>query len=209
MEYPAQREETAYFMGRLYETGLTTTSGGNISCRLDGDRIAVTPSALDKARLRPEDIGICTLEGENLTPHLKMSSETGMHREIYRRCPEVQAIIHAHPLTATAFAASRRDIETRLISESYCLLGRVVRAPYFRTNTPELSQAVGDAAEKADCILMENHGITTLGADLLQAFDRMELLENAAKMTLLADQLGGGQLLNEKQLKDLDALMGR
>lgn len=204
-----ERENIAYYMRRLYEMGLTTTSGGNISARLTEDCIGVTPSALDKARLQGEDIAVLRMDGTNETPHLKISSETGMHLEVYRKRPDVRAIIHAHPLTATAFAATEREIEIRWVAEPYCLLGRVKRAPYFRTNTPEIAKAIGEVAEEADCIVMSNHGITTLGSDLLQAFDRLELMENAAKLDLLIGQIGGGRRLTSEQLGALDALMGR
>lgn len=210
MTCQAEREAVAYIMRRLYTTRLTTTSGGNVSQRTPDGKIAITASQLDKAETRADQIALCTPEGENLTPELPISSETGMHLAIYQQCPEVSAIVHAHPTTACLFTASDEPIRIDLIAESYCMLGTVVKTPYHRTATDALAEAVAaDAAAGAHCILMENHGITTVGKSLLQAFDRLELLESAAQMTLMARQLGSIRPLNDERKRELDALMGR
>lgn len=209
MEHAAERQALAYFMRRLYRMGLTTTSGGNLSLRVGDALVAVTPAAKDKGRLRAGDIALLTLDGQNRSPELQPTSESGMHLDIYHARPDVRAIVHAHPATACAFSASRRPIDTTLIAESYCLIGRIQTAPYHRTATPALGQAVASAARHADCILMRNHGVTTLGRDLLQAFDRLELLEAAARMTLTLHQLGQPEPLTHDQLDELDRLMGR
>jgi len=117
------KQDVADCMNRLYERGLTTTSGGNISVRHGADAILLTPSATDKGRMKAEEIAVIGLDGTNRTPDLKPSIETSMHLEIYRRCADVQAIVHAHPPRASAFAAARRAVNTRLIAESYARPG--------------------------------------------------------------------------------------
>ena len=95
------KNEIAYFMRRLYEQRLTTTSGGNISIKHDG-RILITPSALDKGRITPEQISEMDMNGNPVgASSLKLSIESRMHLEIYRARPDVSAIVHAHPPTAT------------------------------------------------------------------------------------------------------------
>src|SRR5437867_4371034 len=91
MDWKAERRETAYFMRRIYRRHLTTTAGGNISRRVDEDHIVMTPAGIDKARVRAEQVAIMDLEGRNLTPHLKPSSEGQVHLRIYERYPQVQA----------------------------------------------------------------------------------------------------------------------
>ena len=106
MDYTKEREEVASFMRRLYRQFLTTTSGGNISFRAADGNIVITASQSDKGEQSPENVGIVTPDGTSLTPHLKLSIETGMHLAIYAARPDVMAIVHAHPVTATLFTAA-------------------------------------------------------------------------------------------------------
>ena len=177
-------EEIAYFMCRLYKCGLTTTSGGNISARCD-DKVLITPSATDKGRMAADQIGMLDMDCNIVGKEFKPTIESQMHLEIYKRCPDVQAVVHAHPVYASAFAASKRPISTKYLAEALVVLGEIVYAPYACQGTKELAQIIGDAAEKADCIVMQNHGIIALGKNLLQAFDRLEVMENAAKTTFI------------------------
>ncbi len=184
-KYKKERKEVARFMRRLYRHGLTSTSGGNISLRITNDIIAITPSATDKGRMRWKEVGILNILGENLTPDLKPSIESGMHLAIYKRKPEIMAIVHAHPVCASAFTAMQTPIETNLTAETCAILGTPVTVPYALMGTAELASKAADFIEKSDILLLENHGILTAGANLLQAFDKTEVLENAAKMTLI------------------------
>lgn len=203
-----ERRAVARFMRRLYRQRLTTTSGGNISLRIGEGLVAATPAALDKGWLTPSQIALLDLDGKARN-EVAASSEIKMHRLIYAERPEVRAIVHAHPPTATAFTASRTAIRIDLIAETYAMLGRVATAPYALTGTDRLAETVAEAARGAEVILMENHGVTALGETLLQAFDRLELVESAATMTLIARQLGDCAGLDAQQRAELDELMGR
>jgi L-fuculose-phosphate aldolase len=218
-EIKETRKEIARFMRRLYDRGLTTASGGNISVRLE-QGIIITPSALDKGLIRSKQIGIITYEGKNLTPELKPSIESSMHLAIYRKRPDVNAIVHAHPPIATSFTAMKKVINCTLIAEARAVLGTPVVAPYALMGTQELAAAAAAAAVGADprvdpmsasmnpnVILLENHGIVCLGKDLLTAFDRMEVLEAAAKMTFITSQMGDLRPLSAEQLKEIDDLI--
>ena len=205
-----QKQAVADCMNRLYAQGLTTTSGGNISLRVSDDLILLTPSATDKGNMRVEQIAEIGLDGTNHTPQLKPSIETSMHLEIYKCHPQVQAIVHAHPPCATTFTALRKPINVRLVAEAYAIIGEPVIAPYALMGTPELADSVAGSFKKNTlCILMENHGVLCTGDTLLQAFDRIEVLENAAKITLYAAQLGGATELNNDQCRDIDIMMGK
>jgi L-fuculose-phosphate aldolase len=205
-----QKQAVADCMNRLYARGLTTTSGGNISLRISEDLILLTPSATDKGNMRADQIAGIGMDGSNHTPELKPSGETAMHLEIYKRRPDVHAIVHAHPPMASVFAVSECKLNVRLIAESYAILGEPVVAPYALTGTDELADLVAAGlAGDTTCVIMKNHGVLTVGHTLLEAFDRMEVLENAARINIFTQLLGEGQELNDAQCAALDAWAGR
>ncbi len=207
-DYKLLRKEVARFMRRLYERGLTTASGGNISARLH-DTILITPSAFDKGLIRGKEIGILSLQGKNLTPNMKPSIESDMHIAIYKARPDVLAIVHAHPFTATSFTAMNKTIDCTLTAEAFAILGTPVVAPYALMGTQELASTVASAAKgPANVILLENHGIVCLGKDLLMAFDRLEVLEAAARMTCITHMMGNKRQLDNIQQREIDKMMG-
>ncbi len=210
-DYAKAREDVAYFMRRLYRQGLTTTSGGNISCRLPGDLMAITASKCDKGEQLPSEVGVVPLvDGHQLTEGLTLSIETHLHAAIYCARPDVHAIVHAHPVTATAYCTLPQDINTHLTAEAYTLLGDPVRIPYALMGTPELARRVAECLRPpAVCGLMENHGVIAVGSTLLAAFDRLELLEVAARQTALVTLLGHHHDLSSEWLPPLDRLGGR
>jgi L-fuculose-phosphate aldolase len=221
-EIKALRKEVARFMRRLYNRGLTTASGGNISARLDKG-IFITPSALDKGLIRGKEVGMIMFDGKNFTPDLKPSMEYAMHLAIYKKRPDVKAIVHAHPPLATSFTAMQKTVDCSLIAEARAILGTPVRAPYALMGTPALAETAASAAVYdhdltpasnqqsnrilPNVILLENHGVVCLGKDLLTAFDRLEVLEAAARMTLITSLMGGVSPLSEEQLVEIDRFL--
>ena len=206
--YKKEKEQVAYFMRRLYRQFLTTTSGGNISCRADDGNIIITASQSDKCEQIPEKVGVVTPDGKSLTPELKLSIETSLHLAIYAARKDVKAIVHAHPVTATFFTTTDRLINTHLTAEAYAVAGDVVRIPYALMGSKQLAELVAEYMLDYNCGQMDNHGVITLGKDLLTAFDRMELLENAAKQTLMACSIPVREL-NPEQINELDRFTGR
>ena len=207
--YTVARNDIARFMRRLYQQGLTTAFGGNLSVRVSAKHVLLTGSKSDKGLLRGDQVGVLTLAGENLTPAIIPSIEAEMHLELYRRYPAIAAIVHAHPPHASAFCASRERINTHLVAESYTNLGEPVMAPYALMGTRKLAEAVAAAAAESCCVLLQNHGVLTTGRTLLEAFDRIEVLECAARLTLLTRQLGAVHELTVAQLRELDRVLGR
>ena len=186
-----EKEQVALFMGRSYERGLTTSTGGNFSMRV-GSVMLITPSGLDKSSLKAEDIAEDIAEvdietGKNLTPDKKLSIETEMHRLIYKKRPDCISVMHSHPTFCCLYSASNESIDTTLIAESWYLLDRVVKVPYALMGTKELAERVSDYAEKGgNAFLLENHGALCIGKSPLNAFDRLECLEQAAKLSALS-----------------------
>lgn len=205
-KYKAERKEVASFMRRLYKNGLTTTSGGNISLRISDDIIVITPSATDKGRMKWKEVGVMNIFGENLTPELKPSIEYEMHLSIYRKKKEVKAIVHAHPVCASAFTAMKCKIDTDLTAEARAILGDPVIVPYALMGTADLAEQAARHIVLSDILLLENHGILTTGSNLLQAFDKIEVLENAAKMTLIVSMTKKKSPLDKDRIRQIDKL---
>ncbi len=208
MLYKKEREAVAATMRRLYSKGLTTCSGGNISFRVSKDHVLITPSALDKGSINFRQIALMTLDGENISVGLKPSIETDMHLKILRTRPDVDAVVHAHPKYASLLtAAGSRKIDTNLLAEARFLLKEPAFAPYALMGTEDLGDVVSSTASGgADSILLENHGVMTLGTTLLQAYDRMEVLEVAAEMSILTGKSLDAHSLTPEQLGDIDQL---
>jgi L-fuculose-phosphate aldolase len=202
--YKEERKEVARFMRRLYKHGLTTTSGGNISLRLPDNIIVITPSATDKGEMRWKEVGLMNIFGENLTPQMKPSIESEMHLAIYKSNQAIKAIVHAHPVFASAFTAMKMKINTNLTAEARAILGEPVMVPYALMGTVELAGNVAEKTSESDILLLENHGILTTGTSLLQAFDKIEVLENAARMTLIVELTRKKSALTKERIFQID-----
>jgi L-fuculose-phosphate aldolase len=204
-KFKTERREVARFMRRLYRHGLTTTSGGNISLRVSDDCILITPSGTDKGMMRWSEVGILLPDGENLTPDLKPSIESEMHLSIFRK-RDVKAIVHAHPVFATSFTAMKRKIDTTLTAEACAILGEPLFVPYALMGTKELAEVVSENISDSEILLLENHGILSVGSGLLQAFDRIEVLENAARMTVITTLMGKSRPLSSPRVDEIRRL---
>ena len=201
-----EKEEIAYFMKRLYSRGLTTTSGGNISMRKDSSSILITPSGPDKGRLTAETICEISTDVKNFSLNHKPSMETLLHLEIYKRRSDITAIIHAHPPWTTALSAAGKKIKTNLTGESRFILGEITIVPYALMGSEELAMAAAKAAAKTDVLIIENHGPVCLGLSLEDAFNKIEVLEAAAKTTCITELLGGANELTHEQISEIDKL---
>ncbi|HPN83692.1 MAG TPA: class II aldolase/adducin family protein [Victivallales bacterium] len=204
------KKEIAYFMRRLYRQRLTTTSGGNISA-LFHDIVLLTASATDKARISSSEIIEMNMGGEKICHGPKASIESKMHLSIYKARKDVRAIVHAHPPKGSALSASSVTIREDLIAETRAVLGKIAYADYELMGSENLAETVAKATKNSDCIVMRNHGVIALGKDLLQAFDRLEVLEAAAEMTILHEGVlkGSSLCLSKSELRALDVMQGR
>jgi L-fuculose-phosphate aldolase len=198
------RQELVRFGMMLHDNGFVAATDGNLSARLDKDRIMMTPTGFSKGMMQAEDMVIVDLEGKKLEGVHSASSETDMHLAIYRQRPDVNAVVHAHPSTATAFACSGMALEEPICAEVVMTLGKVPLAPYATTGTPELAKSIRPFIQDHQAILLANHGVVAYGEDLMSAYLKMEAVEHFAKVTLAARQLGAPQLLNMVQIEALE-----
>lgn len=174
---------------RLYEKGLITAAEGNVSVRTPGG-LLVTAGGVSKGHLTPEQVVATSEEGSAPPGGPRVSSEIAMHVAIYRRRPDVNAIVHAHPPAATAFAVAHLPLDRPILAEAVLLLGPVPLVSYQAPSTGALADAVGEAFAGANAVLLANHGAVAGGETLARAHQRMETLEHLAHVTLLARLLG-------------------
>jgi L-fuculose-phosphate aldolase len=146
---------------------------------------------------------ITDLQGRKLAGRREASSELAMHLLIYNRRPDVHSVCHAHPPTATAFAAAGIALNKALLSELIIALGCIPVAQYGTPGTRELSDALEPMVQHYDAILLANHGVVTCGADLLTAFFRMETVEHFAQVSLMTEMLGKQVLLSGRDVEKL------
>jgi L-fuculose-phosphate aldolase len=175
---------------RLHEKGLIAATEGNISVRFEGGQL-VTAGGVSKGFLKPEQVLKTDLDGRGLVGTCAVSSEVAMHAAIYRRRPDVNAVVHAHPPFATAFAVAHMPLDQPILAEAVLVLGPVPLVRYAPPSTAELAEAVAEGlVGGAGAALLANHGAVTVGETLARAHQRMETLEHVARVTLLARLLG-------------------
>ena len=197
------REEIVRFGKLLHQTGLIAATDGNLSVRLENGTILCTPTLMSKGLLEPDDLVIVSPQGQKLRGPRDVSSEIAMHLLIYARRPDVGAVVHAHPPTATGFAAAGMALDRALCAELVATLGSVPLAKYETPGTPELAEALAPLVSDHDAILMANHGVVTYGIDLLTAYMNMETVEHFAKIALVTHLLGRQQPLSDSHVEKL------
>lgn len=191
-------------LGKLmHSCGFVAGMDGNLSVRLDENRILVTPTSMSKGLMQPSDLVVVDLEGRKLRGRRNTSSEIGMHLLIYRLRPDVRGIVHAHPPTATGFAASGMALNQPLVCELVVGLGCVPLARYGTPGTAELAEALEPLVPDYDAILMANHGVVAYAQDLLHAYMKMETVEHFARIALVAHLLGNEQPLGDGEIEKL------
>jgi len=182
---------------QLYNRGLIAAADGNVSVRLSGGDILITPSGVHKGFLNEADLIVVDSEGHVLNGPGRPSSEIVMHMAIYRQDPDARAVVHTHPPWTLALNLSGNQLLPHLLIEGRMFLGEVAVVPFERPGTDALAHAVVDALCKGPVQILAHHGAITRGPTLWRAFELMECLEHAARITALAKMLGEPALLPE------------
>lgn len=193
----------------LHEKGFVAGSDGNISVRLDERHILATPTCMSKGMIAAEDLVVIDTDGRRLEGFRDVSSEIAMHLMIYRTRPDVNAIVHAHPVTATGFAAAGIALDEPLVSEVVLSLGSVPLAHYATPGTRALVEALEPLVPGHSAILMANHGVVAYAEDLLTAHMYMETVEHFAKICLTTHLLGKQSPLKDEQVQELHEIRKR
>lgn len=197
----------------MFEKGWIAANDGNISLRLPDEngqgRLLATPTGVSKGMLSPDDLIITDMAGNKLSGHRERTSEMEMHLTIYRTRPDVTAVVHAHPPTATGFAVAGRALNLGILPEVIVSLGAIPLVEYGEPGTSALSDAMLPYLPKYDALLLANHGAVAYADDLFRAYHRMETVEHSARITLVAELLGGPKALPRAEIRKLFAARER
>ncbi len=185
-------EQIAIIIGRIYRSGMTTTSGGNLSIMDENGDMWITPAGIDKGSLTPSDIMCVKADGTIIGPH-KPSSEYPFHRALYKIRPGLHSVIHAHPPGLVTFSITKKVPDTSILPQALGVCGPIGFAPYALPGSELLGEKIaGEFAKNQDykAVIMENHGVVLMGEDIADAYQRLETLELCARTILNADTLG-------------------
>ena len=202
------RQEICEICHLLYERGYVVSNDGNVSARTEQGTILITPSGVGKGRMTPDMLVETDLEGNILSGDRHPSSESKMHWMVYRERPDVMAVVHAHPPMSTAFAICRRPLKERYLAELVVGLGEVPVTEFAMLSTEEVPNSVKPFVKDHSAVLLANHGALTWGPSLLSAFDRMETVEQTAKVYYYVSQMGGGVEMTQEQADTLKSMTG-
>jgi L-fuculose-phosphate aldolase len=197
------RQQIADFSQLTYQKGYLASTDGNLSHRMPDGNVICTPTIINKGFVGPGDPVIVDLEGRHVRGERKASSEIAMHTLIYKLRPDINAVVHCHPPCATAYAAAGIPLNKALISEVVLALGCIPLAEYGTPGTPELTDRLAPYVANYDALLMANHGVVTYGADMMEAYNRMDTVEHFAKISINTRILGKEQLLSSEDVEKL------
>lgn len=194
-------EQIKVIISRIYSSGMTTTSGGNVSIKDKNGDIWITPSGVDKGSLTVKDIMQVKKDGTILGLH-KPSSELPFHKAIYEARPEMTAIIHAHPPALVAFSIAGIVPDTKIVPQAHNVCGDIGFAPYGTPGSEDLGDKIANEFQdtRYKAIIMENHGVVLGGLDMMDAYQRFETLEFCCRTIINAKRLGQVKYLTDEQV---------
>lgn len=204
----AKRADIVEIGRRLHQRAYVASNDGNVSVRLDAERLLTTPRGVSKGFMSPDMLVITDTEGRKLAGERDPSSELPMHLAVYRRRPDVTAVVHAHPPVATGFAVAGIPLDRAVLAEVVTTLGSIPIAEYGTPSTHELADAVDRHIAVHDGLLLANHGAITVADGLLRAYYKMETIEHFARISVVARLLGRERLLSREEVDRLQELRG-
>jgi L-fuculose-phosphate aldolase len=192
----------------LHRAGLVAGTAGNLSVRLPEGLFLVTPSGVSKARLTTGDLLVVDEDGALVRGRagLLATTEMPMHLEVYRRRPDVGAVVHAHPAHAVALSLATTELQRCCLPEAVATLGAIAVTRYTPPSSAENAAAISDLVGRHDAVVLAWHGSLTVGATIEEALDRTEVLEHAARILSVAHAIGPVPALDPAEI---DALRRR
>ncbi|MCZ7603534.1 MAG: class II aldolase/adducin family protein [Melioribacteraceae bacterium] len=197
------RSELVKYCHKVYEKGFVAAYDGNLSIRLDSSKILITPSGKCKGEIREEDLIEIDYDGNVVSGSGKASTESKIHLLAYKRRSDIDAVVHCHPVHATAFAAIGEGFTTPIFPEVILSLGKVPLCKYSTPSTDELPKSMEPYIDFAYALLFENHGAVTFAKTIKGAYFRMEKLEHAAQILSVARSMGREKTIPNLKLKEL------
>lgn len=206
MTYQVERDLVCDVCHKMWQLGWVAANDGNVSIKLQKDLFLVTPTGISKSFITPEKLLVVDGTGKVLEAadkNARPSSEFKMHLRCYKEREDVNAVVHAHPPTATGYAVAHKALDEYSMIETVIAIGSVPVAPYGTPSTEEVPDAIAPFLPYHDVLLLANHGALTVGSDLITAYYRMETLELFAKISLNAHILGGAIELSKENINKL------
>ena len=198
------REAIVEIGRRIYQKGFVASNDGNISIRTGEDQLIATPTGVSKGFMSPDSLVKLDLDGRILEGNSKPSCEIRMHLRVFRENPDVRAVVHAHPLMATAYAVAGKPLDRPIITEGILQLGIVPVAPYATPSTEEVPDSIAPYCRDYNAVLLTNHGALTWGRDIGEAWRRMESVEYYASIMMITEKLlGEYRELTDQQISRL------
>ncbi|HED37225.1 MAG TPA: class II aldolase/adducin family protein [Ignavibacteria bacterium] len=197
------KKELVEICHRVYEKGFVSAYDGNISVATSNNTFLITRSAVRKGDVTENDILEINAAGEIINGRGKISTEYKIHLFAYSRRPEVNAVVHCHPVYATAFASTGKGLIGNYFPEVILMLGKVPLCKYATPSTDELPLSMKPFIDYAWAFLFQNHGAVTLGKTLKDAYNKMEKLEHTAQILFIAQMFGGAKELSFDKIKEL------
>ena len=206
MREPELRKHLVEICHRMYRQGYIAAGDGNVSAKLDDERVLVTPTGLHKGFVTEDDLVITDLSGKLLRGTRKPSSEFLMHELAYAERDDVGAVVHAHPPITVGLALAGVTLAQCVLSETCLVLGAILTAPYSTPTTDEVPRVLRPYVRQSNAVVMDRHGALTVGRDLDEAYQRMEAMEHASKITHAARVIGPVQPLPPREVEKLAEL---
>ncbi len=197
------REEMCEVGRRIYNKGFAAANDGNISYRLDDNRVLCTPTRVSKGYMKPDDLCVVDLDGNQVSGKRKRSSEILLHLTIMKNRPDVRACVHCHPPHATAFAVAHEPIPKCTMPEFEVFLGEVAITPYETPGGQKFADTVIPYVKDTDVILLANHGTITAGTDLMDAYFKTEIIDAYCRILILTRQLGAVHYYSDEKAAEL------
>ncbi len=190
IKYIHPADQLVMFMQRIYDKGMTTTSGGNLSIMDEDGNIWITPAGVDKGTLNRNDIVCVKADGTIVGMH-RPSSELPFHAAVYKMRPDLKAVLHAHPPALVSFSIVRKSPNLNLLTSVQKMCPEVKIATYAVPGSEQLGENIGKCfADNCDIVLLENHGVCIGASDMFTAFQRFETLDYSANLEILANRIG-------------------
>ncbi len=183
------KEEICDIGRRMWERNYTDANGGNISCRIGADEFICTPTLVSKGFMDPEMMCLVDSKGTQIAGSLRRSSEITTHMAVYAGAPQAKAVVHGHPIFATAFAMSGFQPPQCLIPELEVFVGQVPLAPYRTPGSPAMAEVIQPLAAKNQSIMMVNHGLICWGTGVEDAYFKMEITDAYCHTIVAASQI--------------------
>ncbi len=200
------RKEIVEICKRIHSRGWISSTDGNVSVRLGGHKVLITPSGIHKGYMTERDFVIVDLDGKTLSGAGKPSSEMMMHLTCYKERPDINAVVHAHPTMCIAFSLAGITLAKCLLPEVVFTLGSIPTASYAPPSTDEVPASIRKHIGDYNAVILERHGSVTVGVDIFDAYNTLERMEHVAEITYHARQLGTITPLSPTQVERLQKI---